>query len=213
MYKTIATVFFCLSILATHAQKDAKSQEILKGVSSKYKTLKSLSAEFKISIEDKKTKTTQNQSGTMLISGNKYNLTITGQQIISDGKTSWTYIKDANEVQVNDATAKGDGISPSNIFTIYEKGFDSRFVEEKNVGGKPLQTIDLTPLDKSKPYFKIQLHINKTDKTIAGAKVFNNNGSIMTYTITKYTPEAAVSEAQFTFDAKKYPGVEIVDLR
>ncbi len=213
MYRTFATLFLCLSFLISNAQKDAKSQEILKAVSAKYKGLKSLSATFKVSITDQKSKTTQNQTGTMLISGNKYNLTITGQQIISDGKTSWTYLKDANEVQINEASTNGDGISPSNIFTIYEKGFNSRFVQEKNVAGKTVQVIDLTPLDKTKPYFKIQLQINKSQKTIASAKVYNNNGTIMTYTITKYTPEAAAPATKFTFDTKKYPGVEVVDLR
>lgn len=213
MYRTFATLFLCLSFFVSNGQKDAKSQEILKAVSAKYKGLKSLSATFKVTIVDQKSNTTQNQTGSMILSGNKYNLTLTGQQIISDGKTSWTYLKDANEVQINDGTTRDDAISPSNIFTIYEKGFNSRFVDEKTVGGKAVQTIDLTPLDKTKPYFKIQLQINKTEKTIAGAKVFNNNGSIMTYTITKYTPDAAVSDAQFMFDVKKHPGIEVVDLR
>lgn len=213
MHKTLATLFLFLSVSFCHAQKDAKSQEILRAVSAKYKAVKSLSATFKLSITDQKTKTTQNQTGSMIISGDKYNLTITGQQIISDGKTSWTYLKDANEVQINDASSKGDGISPSNIFTIYEKGFNSRFVDEKNIAGKIIQTIDLTPVDKSKPYFKIQLQVDKAEKTIAGANVYNNNGTIMNYTITKYTPGAVVSDTQFNFDTKKYPGVEVVDLR
>ena len=159
-------IFLVLLTQIAFAQKDSRSQEILKSVSAKYKTFKSVSATFRLNIEDKKAKTNQTQNGSILINGDKYNLSITGQQIISDGQTSWTYLKDANEVQVNDAQNKADGISPTNIFSIYEKGFDSRFSEEKNEGGKAYQYIDLKPLEKGKPYFKIQLKINKTEKTI-----------------------------------------------
>lgn len=197
----------------TFAQKDAKSQEILKGVSAKYKSYKSISAAFKVVVLDTKDKSTQTQTGNIVMSGNKYNLTITGQQIISDGKSSWTYLKDANEVQINDATTKTDGISPTSIFTVYENGFDSKFVEEKTIAGKAMQLIDLTPLDKKKPYFKIQLQVNKADKTISGANIFNNNGTKMAYSVTKFNPDVAVNDAMFTFDVKKFPGVEVVDLR
>jgi outer membrane lipoprotein-sorting protein len=196
-----------------YGQKDQKSQEILKGVSAKYKTFKSVGASFKVVIEDKKENTMQSQNGSITISGNKYNLSITGQQIISDGKTSWTYLKDANEVQINDATTKSDAISPANIFTVYENGFDSRFVEEKTIAGKTLQIIELMPLDKKKSFFKIQLQINKNEKNVVSAKVFNNNGSVLTYSVTKFTPDVPVAETQFSFDQKKYPGVEVVDLR
>jgi len=199
-------IFLVLLTQISFAQKDNRSQEILKSVSAKYKTFKSVSATFRLQIDDKKSKTNQTQNGSILINGDKYNLSITGQQ-------SWTYLKDANEVQVNDAQNKVDGISPTNIFSIYEKGFDSRFAEEKTEGGKSFQYIDLKPLDKGKPYFKIQLKINKSEKTISGATVHNNNGSIITYTIVKFTPNPAVKDSDFSFDSKKYPGVEVVDLR
>jgi outer membrane lipoprotein-sorting protein len=212
MFKHLFLTFLIISNVS-FAQKDKQSQEILKSVSSKYKTYKTISATFRISIEDQKNKSNQVQNGSIIISGNKYNLSLAGQQIVSDGKTAWTYIKDANEVQINEAESKADGITPSNIFTIYEKGFDSRLAEEKTESGKAIQYIDLKPLDSSKPYFKIQLKINKNEQTIAGAKIFNNNGTLMTYTITKFTPNVSAKDTDFNFDTKKYPGIEVVDLR
>ncbi len=213
MRKIIALVFTLLFTSAAFAQKDAKSQEILKGISTKYKSYKSLAASFKITVENLKDKSKQTEKGNILIAGNKYNLTITGQQIMSDGKTSWTYLKDANEVQVNDAEAKADGLSPTTIFTIYETGFDTRFTGEKTIAGKAIQQIELTPLDKKKPYFKIELQINKSEKNIVSAKVLNNNGTHLTYDIEKFTANPPFQDNQFAFDAKKYPGVEVVDLR
>jgi len=45
------------------------------------------------------------------------------------------------------------------------------------------------------------------------AKVFDKNGNIYTYSIVKFTPNAAVTDDLFSFNKSKYPGVEIVDLR
>jgi hypothetical protein len=35
----------------------------------------------------------------------------------------------------------------------------------------------------------------------------------MVYSVTKFNPDVVVNDAMFTFDAKKFPGVEVVDLR
>jgi len=71
----------------------------------------------------------------------------------------------------------------------------------------------LTPLDAKKPYFKIRLSIDKAAKQLANVVIFDKNSSTYTYTITSFTPNAKVPESTFTFNAKNYPGVEIVDLR
>ena len=73
--------------VAAQGQKDPKAQEILKGVSAKYKSMKSLSASFKVTTLDQKAKTTDTQTGTLLVKGEKYKLTLKGQEVISDSKT------------------------------------------------------------------------------------------------------------------------------
>lgn len=208
----IAVFLFFVSV--TYAQqKDIKSQEILKGVTAKYKSFKSVFASFNIGIENLKDNSTQNQKGTILLKSTKYKLDITGQQIVSDGKSSWTYLKESNEVQINDATVKSDGITPANIFTVYENGFDSKYTGDKKVAGKNMQQVELTPTDKKKPFYKIVLFINKEEKYVYSAIVYNNNGTRLNYTVEKFTPNAPADDTSFVFDSKKFPGVEVVDLR
>jgi outer membrane lipoprotein-sorting protein len=96
---------------------------------------------------------------------------------------------------------------------MYEKGFKSKFLADKTVAGKAVQLIELTPDDNKKSYFKIQLTIDKAGKYVNEAKVFDKNGNIYTYSIVKFTPNAAVTDDLFSFNKSKYPGVEIVDLR
>ena len=45
------------------------------------------------------------------------------------------------------------------------------------------------------------------------ALIFDKNGNRYTYTIKTFIPNVKVPESTFTFDAKLYPGVELVDLR
>jgi len=210
-----ACFLFLLFTSGSSAQntKDPKAQEILKGVSTKYKSMKSLSASFKITTQDQKAKTTDSQTGTILVKGEKYKLTLKGQEVIADGKTVWTILKESNEVQINDAGEKSDGISPTTIFTIYEKGFSTKYIGDKKEGTKMLQQIELVPDDTKKSFFKIQLFIDKQEKVITSAKIYNKNGTHFTYSIEQFKMNADASESLFTFDSSKYPGVEVVDLR
>ena len=202
-------IYSCL----TFSQTDPKAQEILKGVSAKYKSYKSLSATFKLNLLDKKTNKSSNQNGSVTLKGTMYNLTMADQQVMSDSKLVWTYLKESNEVQISESDGKSDALSPTNIFTLYEKGFKSKYIGEKKVGSTDIQQIELAPEDNKKNYFKILINIAKADKYVNSAKVFDKNGNIYTYSITRFTPNVVVSDGLFTFEKKKYPGVEVVDLR
>jgi outer membrane lipoprotein-sorting protein len=208
---------YCLSFLLltslANAQTDAKAQEILKGVSTNYRSYKSLSASFKFSILDQKTKKTESQTGTITLKGSQFNLAMADQTVMSDGKVNWTYMKESNEVQISESKTSPDAITPANIFTMYEKGFKSKYIGESKVGNKAVQQIELVPEDKKKNFFKIQLTIDKAGKFVSEAKIFNKDGNIMTYAIQKFSPNIAVTDDMFVFNKAKYPGVEVVDLR
>jgi outer membrane lipoprotein-sorting protein len=214
MKKCLLTIV-TLGLIASQlmAQSDPKAQEILKGVSAKYKSYKSVSTSFKLNLLDQKSKKTTVQNGTVSLKGAAYNFAMSGQTVMCDGKTTWTYMKESNEVQVSDNKPSVDAISPTTIFTMYEKGFKSKFLADKKVSGKAIQLIELTPDDSKKSYFKIQLTIDKAGKYVNEAKVFDKNGNIYTYSIVKFTPNAIVTDDLFSFNKAKYPGVEIVDLR
>jgi len=209
-------VIICLAMfvqLAAFAQSDKKAQEILKAVSAKYKAMKSMKADFAYTLENPAAKIKETQSGSILLAGNKYRLKIAGQEVVSDGKVTWTYVKESNEVQINVVDPDAEGIKPAEIFTMYEKGYLYRFVDEKNVNGKIQQNLELTPTDKSKEIFKVKLSIDKATKQIVRSVIYNKDGNRYTYSVKAFTPNPAVTASSFTFDTKKYPGIEVVDLR
>jgi outer membrane lipoprotein carrier protein len=211
------TLFLALAFAfanAQEAQQDKKAADILKGVSAKYKSFKSVKATFKITVENPKDKSKDVQSGTICLKGNKYKLEVAGQDIITDGKTRWTYVKDANEVQIDNQKTDENAITPSNIFTMYEKGWMFKFTGEQNEKGMVYQLVELIPVDpKKKNIFKVKLTINKNDKFITAAKLFDKNGSTQTIAVDKLTPNACDDDALYSYNAGKYPGAEVIDLR
>lgn len=212
--KKITTIALLILIsLGVQAQGDKKAKDILSGVSSKYRSYKSMKADFSYTLENPTAKIKETQSGSIILSGAKYRLAIAGQEVICDSKTIWTYMKEAKEVQVNTVDPTEGGIKPNEIFTMYEKGFLYKFVDEKKVAGKLQQNIELTPTDKSKNFFKIKLTVDKASKQIVKSVIFEKTGNRYTYAIKEFTPNYAVNAGTFMFDVKKYPGVEVVDLR
>lgn len=213
MKKITSIALLVLITLSVYAQGDKKAKDILNGASSKYRSYKSMKADFSYTLENPTAKIKETQNGTIILSGAKYKLAISGQEIICDGKTIWTYMKEAKEVQINSVDPTEEGIKPNEIFTMYEKGFLYKFVDEKKVGNKVQQNLELTPTDKSKNFFKLKLTVDKSSKQIVKSVIFEKSGNRYTYAIKEFTPNFATSAGTFTFDPKKYPGVEVVDLR
>ncbi len=208
---SLLLLFFTSS---SYSQVDKKSENILKGLSNKYKSFKSIKADFSIIVENAKDKSKETQKGVLLLKGQKYKLQIVGQEIISDGKTRWTFLKDANEIQIDNLKVDESAITPTNIFTIYEKGWLSKFISEQKEKNVMCQTVELIPSEtKSKNVFKVRLTINKSQKTIVAAKIFDKNGTIQTILVDKFLPDGASNDSNFIFNKDNYPGSEIVDLR
>ncbi len=193
------------------AQTDAKAKQILEGVSKKVNALKSLKANFALRLAGGNVKETK--KGTFYMKGPKYRISLAGQEIICDNKTVWTYTKDANEVQVSNYNPNEQTISPTKLFTnFYDKEYKYKYIGTRKAGGKVCDVIELTPVNKSKQFTKVELLVDKT-YTIVGGNIWEKNGNNYQYEVSGFTPDAKVDDAMFTFDTKKYPGVEVVDLR
>lgn len=220
-------IFSVLSLLTsyTFAQKDAAAKEILNKVSAKYRTYDVVKTDFDFTLDNKQAGIKETQSGTLIAKSkaNKFRVTIyspestakqdVAQEIISDGKTQWTYLKKDNEVQVNNVDVSGEGLNPAQVFTIYEHGYKYIYTGDTKVNGKVYQEIDLTPEDINKSFFKVRLLIDKVKKQIYSALIFDKNGNHYTYTLKSLVPNPPINESLFSFDAKAHKGVEVVDLR
>ena len=197
------------------AQSETKAKAILAEVSKKYRGYDAIKSEFSLAISNPQAKINETQSGTLYVRSktNKFKVILKDQEIMSDGKNQWTYLKEDKEVQLSEVDNSANALNPARVFTIYEKGFKALYTNDSKASGKIFHHIELTPIDAKTPYFKIKLKVDKATKHIASAIIYDKNGSHYTYTIKSFTPNVKIADSTFAFDAKKHPGVEVVDLR
>ncbi|MEO8568587.1 MAG: outer membrane lipoprotein carrier protein LolA [Ginsengibacter sp.] len=220
MIKKILLSFFlflgfnAFSQSSSVGKNDPDAKKILDNVSAKFKTYKSVVAKFTLKIENSEGKVLGTKSGVVNMKGSKYRISVSGQEIYSDGNNIWTYDNSANEVQITKFDGSGNTITPQKMFTnFYDKDFLYKLNGESKSGKRTIQEIELTPVDKSKTFFKVLVGIDKAGQSIVSTKVFEKNGNKYTYNVVSMKTNTDLPDSLFLFDSKKYPNVEIVDLR
>lgn len=217
--KTLAALFGLTISLAALAQtnptkNDPEAKKILDAVSAKFKTYASPQASFTYKVENTAGKALSTKKGTVVMKGSKFRVSMDGMEIFSDGKTIWNYDKSANEVTVNNVNEGGTAMTPQKIFTnFYDKDFYYKLNGVKTEGGKTLSEIELTPMDKTRPYHKVYVLVDKATNTIYSAKFLEKSGGRYSYTVNSLKATSTAADAEFIFNKSKYPGVEVVDLR
>lgn len=218
--KSMWTILLMISVVCTSwaqtkpATNDPEAKKVLDAVSAKFKTFKTLKSTFTYKVENAQGKVLSTKNGTVYMKGNKYRVSFVGQEIFCDGSNVWTYDNSANEVTITKLDASGNSITPQKLFTnFYDKDFLYKLNGEKKVGTKTIQEIEMTPTDKTRPFHKVYISVDKAAKTISSTKVLEKAGSTYVYSVNTMTPNTTLADTLFVFDVKKYPGVEVIDLR
>ncbi len=206
-----------LAFKGTHAQKgatknDPEAKKLLDAVSAKFKTYKSVQANFTLKIENAAGKSLGSKVGKVYMKGAKYRISFPGQEIYSDGSNVWTHDVPSKEVTITKIDAGSNTLTPQKLFTnFYDKDFYYKMNPAEKIGGVSMQVVELTPVDKAKTFHKVLLYISANN--IVSTKIFEKTGNRYTYSTSLLKPNLAIADATFVFDAKKNPGVEVVDLR
>jgi outer membrane lipoprotein-sorting protein len=214
--KKISLLFgLVITVLTAFSQgNDPAAKKVLDAVSQKFKSYKAVQSNFTLQVEDAHGKVQGTKKGTVFMKGQKYRVNITGQEIYSDGKSVWTYDNAANEVTITPLDASGSGITPQKLFTsFYDKDFLYKLNGEKKVGGKLVQEIEMTPVDKTKSFHKVYLLVDKKTQSVYSTRVLEKNGNKYSYTVNSLNGKAAIADDMFVFNSGKHPGIEEVDLR
>ena len=216
MKKVLSVCALALCLISDSAMaQDAKAKAVLDAVSKKVSGLKSLKANFALTLTGGKGgKVTDSKKGSISLKGQKYHVLLSGQEIICDTRTIWTYNKEAKEVQVSNYNPSEQTISPAKLLTnFWDKEYKYAYKGERKEAGKNCDVVELTPIDAKKKLLKIELLVDKATSTITGGNYWEKNGNKYQYSVSNFTPNAAIPDTYFTFEKKDHPGVEFVDLR
>jgi outer membrane lipoprotein-sorting protein len=189
------------------------ADKLLADATEKMKAHQSVNMEFTYQMFNAGAGINETTEGTALLSGDAYRLEIAGQLIISDGKTIWTVLTDAQEVQVNDAEGGEDAFSPTNMLTDYKENYNAKLKMEINeLNGKDVYLLELIPREV-KNFEKVNLFLLRDDLQPFRIELFDFNESVYKYTVNSFEAGKELPESTFEFSTEEFPDFDVIDMR
>lgn len=209
----------CLAVVAQNTnylgKNDPDAKKVLDALSAKLHSYKAVQANFTLKVEDQKGKLQGSRSGIIYLKGNKYHVSVVGgQEIYCDGKDIYTYDRSSNEVTITKNDPSTQMVSPDKLFSnFYDKDFLYKLNGEEKIGTKKVEEVELTPVDKTKNFFKVLLYVDKVTHSPVSMKLFDKGGNRYELDMSKINGSAPITDAQLAYNKAKFPGAEEVDLR
>ncbi len=216
MKRVLMFALFAFLVTNVFAQQDQKAKSILENVTKTTQSYTSIQATFDYVMENEEVDIYEEYKGSVIMKGEKYNLKLPqlGVDIYSDGSNVWTYMEDAEEVTVSSIEEdSGELMNPSMIFTIYEEGFDFKYIEETTIDGEPIYVIDLFPTTDDIEYERIRIQIDKQKLLIKKAEMYSGEGNCYIINVTDFITNVNVDDSRFIFDVANNANIDVIDLR
>jgi len=212
LFTTILLAALVITGQSAFSQAKKSSEEILKQVSEKTKSYSTIKVNFTYNMDNPSAKVHESESGVLTVKGDQYRLDISGQQVISDSKTTWTYISEANEVQINSVEEDENAMTPTKLLTSYNEDYKSKLVNEITKDGRGIYVIELKP-NTEKNFTNVEMQIDKELYRIVRIAIQDKNGNTFSYIVNRFETNIPVKDTDFTFNTKDFPGVEVIDMR
>ena len=200
-YVILATALLLPLQWASAARPAAKT--VIESMTKKLRDAQSLTAGFTI-------KQGGNSSqGSLTMSGKAFRLKSPEMQVWFDGTTQWAYSPAAGEVNVTTPTkAEIAESNPLSVLTSMSGAYTCRRLASSAGTDK----IELVPREKT-DISKAVVTISATTGYPTEIVVYTNNGMVTQIAISSVKTGKKMSAAEFRFNKKDFPGVEVVDLR
>lgn len=199
-----------LSAQITHTDKGAVDQTantLLKKAAAKMSGTVSFSVTV-VNLDADKKETFRHKVD-ILYNAPRYRVKTSNLEIYCNGKAVWQLNKPNKEVVITPMTDSDDDITnPARLLSNYSKSFRAKFIREESDG---TAIVDLQPM-KARSYHKIRLFINSKTGLLKKMEQHNFDSSRGVYTLSNFKNTKA-TDADFTFNTKANPGVEVVDMR
>ena len=147
------------------------------------------------------------QKGHAWLQGEAYKIEMAEQQTISDGKTIWSYLIDDEEVMVSNASEGADN-TPLKLLTSLDKSYVASLT---NIDAQGIASVELA--NPKGQYKRIALKINTKKTELKSADIYMEDGSKVVVTVEEMKYDQKLDDNFFTFDAKKHPKVDVIDMR
>jgi outer membrane lipoprotein-sorting protein len=199
------TVLSILIILASSTSYSQQAATLLGEVSAKVRSYDNIQIKFKYTLTNQKEGVNQQTIGDLTLLDDNYVLNMLDITRVFDGTSIYTIVPEDQEVTISSYNSEDEkDITPSQMLTFYEKGYDSKMGIIENIKGRKIQYVKLTPIDSDAEIKKIHLGIDKKTKHIYKLIQIDSKGTKYTLTVKSFKTNLPLSKTVFVFDQQKY---------
>lgn len=192
------------------AQNSPKAKKLLDEVSKKVRAYDNIQINFKTSLSNSETGVKEAVRGEATIEGEKYILSLFGQERLFDGETLHIISPEDEDIIITKPSGKTENeILPSKMLTFYEKGYTYQWDILQKIKGRQIQYIKLHPINSDAEIKDILLGIDTQTKHIFKLIQTDNKGTKYTTTINRFKTNQHLAKSLFVFDKSKYEGYYI----
>jgi len=205
--------FFVITLIVNtsgFAQQKDEARILLDDVSTTMKSYYNMTLDFSTSLINEEAGINEDDElptkGSITLQGEKYNLNYLGNTFIFNGLKLFVINYDEKEIMINDQDFEEDDgvIYPSKLLTFYKEGYNYKMGLIKNIKGRKIQFVDLTPIDTESEIVKVNLGIDIKTRHIYKLIQFGDNGTKTILTIDQFKSNQNISNELFQFDRNSY---------
>ncbi|MEJ6589296.1 MAG: outer membrane lipoprotein carrier protein LolA [Crocinitomicaceae bacterium] len=209
--KNLTLLSICFFLFSTSMAQTSKSQVILDKLSGSMKKLSTFYVEFNANIKNTSTGVNESEKGKGWVKGDKYYATYGEITLLSNGVKTWTVINEEKSVYVSDANDGEESMNPKKLMTIWESGFKNTYEKSDVLNGENIHIIKLYPKQPDNAdYHTILLYVSVRTSELKKVIMKTNDGTIMTYHLTKFISNKEIADSKFSFNKAQYPGYTVI---
>ena len=201
----IACLLFLFAAQAVSAQNNADA--LIRVLVDQIKSHKNVEMVFNYQLSPDGKNLGESEKGHAWLQGEAYKVEMAEQQTISDGKTIWSYLIDEKEVMISNAT-EGTDNTPLKLLTTLDKNYAATLT---NIDAQGNVNIELA--NPKGQYKRIALKINSKKNELKSVDIYMEDGSKLVINVEEMKYDQNLDDKFFTFDTKKHPKVDVIDMR
>jgi outer membrane lipoprotein-sorting protein len=201
----IACLLLLFAAQAVSAQNNADA--LIRVLVDQIKSHKNVEMAFSYQLSPDGKTLGDSEKGHAWLQGEAYKVEMAEQQTISDSKSIWTYLVDEEEVMISSASEGADN-TPLKLLTSLDKSYAATLA---GIDAQGIASIELA--NPNGQYKRVSLKIDTKKTALKTLDVYMNDGSKLVITVEEMKFDQNLDDNFFTFDAKKHPKVDVIDMR
>lgn len=201
----IACLFLLFATQAVTAQNNAEA--LIRLLVNQVKSHNNVEMAFNYQISPDGKNHGDSEKGHAWLQGEAYKIEMADQQTISNGKTIWSYLIEDEEVMVSNATDGTDN-TPLKLLTSLDESYVATLT---GIDAQGLASIELA--NPKGQYKRVTLKINTKKTELKSADIYMEDGSKVVVNVEEMKFDQELDDDFFTFDTKKHPKVDVIDMR